>query len=237
MNENKGKMSTVLIVALIAIIILLSVAVVFLVKNQVSTNIAQGGNKTNIEEKIDNTNTANKEENNSEETETKVVTKDMTADEKYKVYAEGMKKSIRKFKGAGEVYEEGQTDVELGENCQNIWTAEENGIMGIYLDYTGTAYLRLNTNKVLGKKYGEKYKIASNIIKVGANAFGQDDSLVAWALDDEGKLHYAFIGEVDASTLEVKEYNKLKDIVDIDQYNYISLCAIDIEGNIYELEF
>lgn len=235
-KSNKGiTNATVLITVLIIIVLMLLVAVIYLVKNPNTTYITQ--NTPTEQQTVNSSNVEEEKLTTSTEIKTKKV--EMTSDEKYKVYVDGLKESINKLKNLGTSPDGEKYDSEILVNSQNYFTSEKQGIVGISLDYTGTAYLESNSDSTIGKKYGEKYKLKSNTIKVGITEYGHDSSLLIWSIDEKGKISYIQINQFDNDIkIELKEYDSLKNIIDIEViYNGESIIpvAIDIDGKIHEI--
>lgn len=235
-KSNKGiTNATVVITVLIIIVLMLLVAVIYLAKNPSTTYITQ--NKPIEQQEVNSSNV--EEEKITTPTEIKTEKVNMTSDEKYKAYVDGLKTSINKLKDSGASPDGEKYDSEILVNSQNYFTSEKQGIVGISLDYTGTAYLELNSDSTIGKKYGEKYKLKSNTIKVGITEHGHDSSLLIWSIDENGKIAYIKINQFDNDIkLELKEYDMLKNIIDIEViYNGEAIVpvAIDIDGKIHEI--
>ena len=168
---------------------------------------------------------------------TKVATTNsatMTADEKYKVFLNGLKNSLSTYnKGGDNVLD----IVDSGTYYDTFW------IESWELKNNGDVYLNISETSNLGKKFGTHYKLASNVIKVGTY-FDEDEGGVypstnyIYIINEEGKFYYCDVTEGSTlATLELKENTKIKNIVSIEEWFYADhrgAVAIDIEGKIYD---
>jgi preprotein translocase subunit YajC len=234
MENKKGSLSTVF---LIIAIILIGVMGVFMYmqKTEADRQIAElenNGSKmeetiSNLQGKIDsisNTINANDETNVEQE----VV---MTANERYSTYINGLKNNLNK------IQENSHISVNSGEHM----TLSNAGINSyITIENNGDAYLGLEKDGKLGKKYGEKYKVATKIVNAGIQVYGQDASVLLWFINELGEFSYIDISDVNIENLEIKTIKDLKNIVDVTiKYNGEANIpvAIDIEGNLLEVKF
>ena len=156
-----------------------------------------------------------------------------TANEKYNTYIAGLKKSMEKTK---EEYSESHI-------LKNLYGGDFLETVGIYpyieIQNNGDAYLNLEKDSAVGKKYGEKYKVATNIVNVGMEQHGHDAQAFLWFINDLGEFSYINIIQDSIPNLELKKIDNLKNIVDVTlMYNGVAdiLVAIDIEGNILKIE-
>ena len=156
-----------------------------------------------------------------------------TANEKYNTYITGLKKSMEKTK---EEYSDSYF-------LNNLIGGDFLETVGIYpyikIQNNGDAYLNLEKDSAVGKKYGEKYKIATNIVNAGLEIHGHDAQAFLWFINDLGEFSYINIIQDSIPNLEPKKIDNLKNIVDVTlMYNGVAdiLVAIDIEGNILKIE-
>lgn len=156
-----------------------------------------------------------------------------TANEKYNTYIKGLKNNMEKSK---EEYSDSYF-------LNNLLGGEFLETVGIYpyieLQNNGDAYLELEKDSAVGKKYGEKYKVATNIVNVGMEIHGHDAQAFMWFINGEGEFSYINIMQDGIPNLEPKKIDNLKNIVDVTlMYNGEAdiLVAIDIEGNILKIE-
>lgn len=234
-KSNKGiTNATVLIIILIIIVLMLLAAVIYLVKNPNTTYITQ--NTPTEQQTVNSSNI--EEEKLTTTTDTKTEKVEMTSDEKYKVYVDGVKNSLNNFSEFGEYYDENLVLPDV----PTQYTAYDNlfGIEGIDLKTNGDAYIKLSSESNLYKKFGENYKIGTNIIKAGAMYCGQDASILLYMISNEGKFYYCELldsyAKVTENTLKFKETTKLKNIVSVEQYkNSYMIFAIDIDGKMYDV--
>ena len=225
-KSNKGITNMTLItIVLVIIILMLAGAVVYLVKNPNTTYITQ--NVPIEQSKLSSTVTEN-------EISVMEVKKEMSADERFAIYAKGLKESISEFYEFGETFDGEKykcavpVDYKVNENIF--------GIENIILNYNGDLHINIASDSALGKKYGNDYKIASNIIKAGALYYGQDASIIIFAIENSGNLRCCLIS--DTTKLELKTITNLKNIIEVQSYNNgesPSLVAIDIDGKMYKI--
>lgn len=156
-----------------------------------------------------------------------------TANEKYNTYITGLKNNMEKSK---EEYSDSYF-------LNNLFGGELLESLGIYpymeIKNNGDAYLNLEKDSEVGKKYGEKYKVATNIVNVGMEIHGHDAQAFLWFINDKGEFSYINIIQHSVPNLELKKIDNLKNIVDVTlMYNGVAdiLVAIDIEGNILKIE-
>ena len=162
--------------------------------------------------------------------------KEMTADERFAIYAKGLKQSLSKFSEFGEIFD--------GERYQckvpvDFDVADER-IEDISIAYNGDLHLKFKSNSDLGKKYGSNYKLASNIIKAGAMQMGQDVSTFIYAINDSGEFLYCRVEQSSNNNLKLNVISKLKNIVEIQRFSNgetgALLVAIDIDGKMYDIK-
>lgn len=156
-----------------------------------------------------------------------------TVNEKYNAYITGLKNNMEKSK---EEYSDSYF-------LNNLFGGELLETLGIYpyieIKNNGDAYLALQKDSVVGKKYGEKYKVATNIVNAGMEIHGHDAQAFLWFINDKGEFSYINIIQDSIPNLELKKIDNLKNIVDVTlMYNGVAdiLVAIDIEGNILKIE-
>lgn len=232
-RSNKGiTNATLLIIVLIIIVLILLVAVLYLVKNPNTTYITQ--NTPTEQHKVN----SSKGEELTTSTEIRTEKVEMTSDEKYKEYVDGLKNSLNNFSQFGEYYDENLVLPDV----PTQYTVFDNlfGVEGIDLKPNGDAYIKLSAESNLSKKFGENYKIGTNIIKAGAMYCGQDASILIYMINDEGKFYYCELvdsyAKITEDTLKFKETTKLKNIVSVEQYkNSYIIFAIDIDGKMYDV--
>lgn len=234
-KSNKGiTNATVLIIVLIIIVLMLLATVIYLVKNPNTTYITQ-----NIPTEQQEVNLSNVEEEKlTATTEIKTEKVEMTSDEKYKAYLDGLKNSLNNFSQFGECFDENLVLPDV----PTQYTAFDNlyGVEGINLKTNGEVYLKLTPENDLYKKYGEDYKIGTNIIKAGAMYCGHDASVLLYMISSIGKFYYCELIDLSRNTTEdtykFKETAKLKNIVSVEQHkNSYMIFAIDIDGKMYDV--
>lgn len=111
------------------------------------------------------------------------------------------------------------------------------------LEYDGTATLHLyESDYPLGtklfEKYGAKYNLKSNIVKLGISSYGQSGSMVVWLISSLGEISYFYIDISNVSIDEVK-FTSLKNIIDIQTLSTpggAQLKAIDIDGKFIDVK-
>lgn len=180
----------------------------------------------NLSQKLSDTNQSN-------------TPREMTADEKYKVYTDGLKNSLKTISKYGEVFDEGKFESHFFYSEDFL---REAGINNVSLRNNGEVYAELSKDSYLAKKYGTNYKIASNIVKVGTTFAGQEGGII-YMINETGKFYYCRIygAPADSQThsLEFKEITTLKNIVNVELLNdgeAMIPFAVDINGNIFSLD-
>ena len=156
-----------------------------------------------------------------------------TENEKYNAYITGLKNNMKKSK---EEYSDSYF-------LNKLFGGEFLETVGIYpyivIQNNGDAYLELEKDSAVGKKYGEKYKVATNIVNAGMEIHGHDAQAFLWFINDKGAFSYINIIQDSVPNLETKKIDNLKNIVDVTlMYNGVAdiLVAIDIDGNILKIE-
>jgi len=211
MGKIKG-INTVLVILILVLLIGLGVCGYLLVKGEKQVNeqnnTIQNGNSTGT-----------------------------TIEERYKVYAQGMKTSLAKLQNYKEAPDGEKTNGNLLTLCR---VPQITGVTSISVEYNGDVYLQLESESVVGKKYGEKYKAQSNAINAGIIEFGRDANIFIWTINEEGKVFYTIIQPVmsnipDLNLKEIKDLKNIIDIKSIDGPTSLDIMAIDIDGNITDL--
>lgn len=227
LKENKGA-SNAVVVMLVVFIAFLICLLVFLLKNSIKEKVA-----------VQNPAPVTQVNSSSEVKQTETKTTAMTADAKYEIYLKNLKNNLLKMKDAGESPDgENKVDKFLlfdGEGS----TLENNKIGNLIIEYNGDAYLNFTGTGTLSKKYGEKYKINSDIVNAGFQLHGQDSTVMIWLINDKGEFLYVDISQFGTNSLELKQDKNLKNIIGVSaMYNGESNIpvAIDIEGNIFEIK-
>jgi len=229
-KDNKGITNMTLItIVLVIIILMLLVAVIYLVKNPNTTYITQ-----NLPTEQSQLSSTIKE--NEAEVSTPSIKKDMNADERFAIYAKGLKESISKFYEFGETFDGEKYKCAVPVDCdiENAF-----GIDEIVLKYNGELHLKIASNSELNKKYGSEYKIASNVIKAGAMKYGQDGAIVIYAINNSGEFSYSLIN-LTSNELKMQTIDSFKNIVEVQRYNNgetsMLLVAIDIDGIMHDIK-
>ena len=157
---------------------------------------------------------------------------DGSSNERYNMYISGLKNSLRNLKNA-DSFEEFKDSylIILG---GDYFTLSQNKISSrIKIEQNGDTYLNFEKNSKLAKKYGENYKVSTNIVNAGIVEHGQDASVFFWFINEKGEFLYIDINEYDIDKIEVNKINELKNVVDVTtMYNGEAdiLVAIDIDG-------
>lgn len=234
-KKDNGASLTGFIITILVILLIVSVAgCVYLINNPIKEKVAIQ-TPSSVQ-----TNMSNNQNNMIEENEIKVKqTKEMTADEKYNIYLGNLKNNLLKMKDVGESPDgENKVDKFLFISEENF-TLENNKIGNLSIEYNGDAYLNFTDAGTLSKKYGEKYKINTNVVNAGFQVHGQDVTTMLWFINDEGEFSYIDILQHGTTTLDLKKVENLKNIVSVSaMYNGEAFIpvAIDIEGNIFEVK-
>ncbi len=242
LKENKLIIFTIIL----AVLVVIAVGVIVYLLNNPKTEKVQTQNPANVaiynssnEVKEEYTNKLTDVQGISDTHNTKQVENETNGSdtEKYKNYAKGVKASLTKMKGAVKVPGEKNSNATI--ICFFDDLIKDKGINSIYLDYAGNAYLNLDKDSKIGKKYGTDYKIGSNIIKVGISEFGQDYNNMIWMINETGNVFYMNISQFDTDVkLNFRKLGDLQNIIAIEQIaaEGIELCAIDINGKMHEID-
>ena len=240
-KENKFKGMNLFIIGVLIVTIIILVAYIVITSSNdkkvanfteqpVKSEIAQQNQSetktTNIESKPDVTNQLK-------------TNREMTADERYKLYTDGLKNSLKTISKYGEVFDEGKFESHFFYSEDFL---REAGINNVSLRNNGEVYAELSKDSYLAKKYGTNYKIASNIVQVGTTFAGQEGGII-YMINETGKFYYCRIYGVPADSqthsLEFKEITTLKNIVNVELLNdgeAMIPFAVDINGNIFSLD-
>lgn len=222
LKENKGMSLIVFIIVLAVLVVVAGGVIVYLLNNPVKEKVViqnQSGIQSNL---------------GSIETNVEILKEKMTSDEKYNIYLKNLKNNLLKMKDAGE----NKVDKYLFISEENF-TLENNKIGNLSIEYNGDAYLNFTDAGALSKKYGEKYKISTNIVNAGFQVYGQDATVMIWLINDKGEFLYVDILQHGTTTLELKNVKNLKNVVNVStMYNGEAFIpvVIDIEGNIFEIK-
>ena len=164
--------------------------------------------------------------------------KKVAIDERYKNYINGLKNSLKTVNEYGETFYGEKYDACLFYSGSIL---EFDGIENVYLKSNGDLYVQLSKDSYLGKKYGTKYKMTSNVVRAGVTEDGQDGNGI-YVIKDDGKFYYCkFSGwgaDSSENSLELKEITELKNIVNIESlHNGETMIpfAFDIDGNIFDI--
>ena len=164
-------------------------------------------------------------------------TREMTADERYTIYINGLKNKRAEFINNQRKQYSKYMD-EIGEPGIVLWNeGHMYGINVMELDFQGNVNLHMKQGSEFYKKYGNDYKLATNMIDGGILSIGQDESILIYTIDTEGGFHYCTLLDFN-SNLTLKETSKLKNIVRVLGCNDgggNGVLAVDIDGNLYDV--
>ena len=237
MENKRGNVSTVFLVIAIILIVVMGVFM-YMQKIEADRQIAELENSASklqetindLQGKIDSiSDTISTNDETNTETNLEQEGK-MTADERYSLYINGLKNNLKKLQGNSHISLHSGEYINLSTVGINVYGTIENN---------GDVYLGLERDSALAKKYGQNYKVATNIVNAGIQEYGQDASVLLWFINELGEFSYLGIPDINIENLEVKTIKDLKNIVNVTtMYNGEANIpvAIDIEGNILEIK-
>lgn len=243
MEKNKSKKSEgVSLVALIIIVILiiaLAMSITYILKTskqEITVNSSNSEQTINaLKSEIDNLkNTIAQKENEIKNNENKkpvVQTNEMTSDEKYKIFAQNLKKEVSKY---------GNID-----NRKTIYygaDAIKNSWYEVKLNSNGNLSLHFFEDEKLEKKYGTN-SLVKNVLVFYIVDVGQTESHMIYFINEDGTVGFVNLDTIiQNSTGKIEIKNKisgLENIVSIingatglEHSGGYSPLFIDIDGNI-----
>ena len=229
LKESKG-MSLIVFTVVLAVLVVLAVGViVYLLNNPVKEKVAiqnptgAQSNLGRIETNVQNT----KEPVTNNETKVEIVKEKMTADERYKIFADNLKKEVSKYGDTANI--QGAVADDIGYEVR--------------LKSNGDLSLRL-WDEELNRKYGTE-SLAKNVIAFSIIDVGQDsDWHCIYFINADGTVGYASMDSVIYEGKgEIKIENKiagLKNIVailsggvDLNTSGALTPLFVDIDGNLF----
>jgi len=234
-KENKG-MSLIVFTVVLAILVVVAMGViVYLLNNPVREKVAiqtpssVQSNMSNNENNVVN----EKPSIDIKENETKVeqVVREMTTDEKYKVFASNLKQKVSTY---------GDTA-----NIKSVFCRADDGEGSWYevcLNSNGNLSLRFGKEE-LDKKYGTK-SLAKNVISFYIIDIGQDEWHMIYFINEDGTVGSAYVDPVifnGTGEIEIKNnISGLKNIVSVlnggiglEESGTHTPLFVDIDGKVY----
>ncbi len=213
LKGNKGAANSVVVMLMVFILILICL-IVYLIQHPMVKYVERDTSSTQTQANVP-------------EIKTETTTTKMTSDEKYKMFADNLKKEVSKY---------GDTA-----NIQGA-TADETGYE-VRLKSNGDLSLRMMDEK-LNAKYGTE-TLAKNVIAFAIIDVGQDvDWHCVYFINEDGTVGYASIDSViyDGKG-EIKVENKIEGLknivailgggVDLNTSGALNPLFVDIDGNVY----
>ena len=227
LKENKGVSNSVVVMLVVFIAILVCLLFYF-IKNPIVKVVEKEEAVTPppATTQVAEVNTTNNEK-----------TKEMTADEKYKIFAENLKKEVSKYGDKANT----KSVFCRGDNTDGSWYT-------IKLNSNGNLSLHFGDEN-LNKKYGTE-NLAKNVLAAYIIDIGQDDWHCIYFIKEDGTVGSAYVDSVVYNKLGVtndKESIKIKEKID-GLKNIVSILDggvglktsgnktplfIDIDGNVY----
>ena len=213
LKGNKGAANSIVVMLVIFILMLICLIVCLLKNPNLIIQISKS-NKTSEAPEI------------VEETKTEVVTKEMTADEKYAEYVKNLKAEMLKYN---------EEKVEGKEYREYFIDGKDENDKKYSVSLSGDGKLVLNEKEVATNVVG------FNVVNVGNGGYSN-----LYFIKDDGTVGTTSIEEVEYlnnGKVKTREIEKLKNIVSIipgmsAESGYPGACyayAIDINGNMFEI--
>ena len=246
MEENKSKNGAGVVVLLIMAVIVIAVlgALIYVLQTNNNKDVATG-NVNNSEQTINALkseidslkNTITQKENeikNYENKEPVIQTKEMTSNEKYKIFARNLKKEVSEY---------GNTTNSKSTYCR--FDSENDGRNGswyqVSLQSNGNLSLSIGDEE-LNAKYGTK-SLVKNVLAFYIIDVGQDEWHSIYFINEDGTVGSAYVDPVifnGTGKIEIKKNisTRLKNIVSIingTTGNGYCPLFIDIDGNVIDI--
>ena len=214
MKDNKGVSLTGFVIAILVVLLIGAVVgCVYLLKNQ---------NKGIMQTNETIFNLRNTIETNAKEEMNIAENKEMTADEKFLIYANGMKKVFQNLENGGVKY------IEAFE--ENVDTSE----------YVGT-YTLVSANDIKidhqRNLYIKDKKVTSDVLNISKSLHAQNGNYI-FIMKGDGALEYISENDYENSKYvshQLEGFKNIVDVIGIQGVDYNKFLAIDIEGNSYEI--
>ena len=208
-KENRGVSVIAFIIVIAVIVIIASCIIVYLLNNQVKEKVAVQDTAP-----VTEVNSSSKEE----EKTTKIET--MTADEKFSIYANGMKKIFQDLGNDGMKYIYGE----------KVDTSEYIGQYTLSSEYF--AKIDKQNNLYINDK-----KITSDVINITKMLHAQD-GYYFFVIKNDGHIEYVVENDYKNSKYvshKLEGFKNIVDVIEIQGVDYNKFLAIDIEGKSFEV--
>lgn len=148
---------------------------------------------------------------------------------------ENMDKDFEKYKDIG--IDKGMEDDAIVIPNNNDYILKD--VLSVEINHKGEAYINIAPNNNLYDSYGSKHKLKSDVINAGIYTVGNGDYSYIYLVNKDGTVSYVDSVKIyEENIIEVVKLENLSNIislVQISQLDAAKVMAIDIYGNMHDL--
>ena len=220
LKECKGMSLIAFTIVLAVLVVLAGGVIVYLLNNPVKENVAIQ-NPTGVQSNLGSIET--NIEHTKEPITNEIVKEKMTADEKFSVYVNGVKKIFQNLENGGIKYVEGfDTEVDTSE------------YVGSYI-LSSEYVIKIDNKQNL---YINDKKVTSDVLNISKTLHAQDGAYT-FVMKSDGSLEYISGNDYINSKFvshKLEGFKNIVDVIEIESVENTKFLAVDIEGKSYEVD-